>query len=225
MKTILITGTSSGFGFDAAKYLAEKGHHVIASMRNVATSNAEAANELTNYGKENGLQLDVVEIDVTSDESVNKAAANLPSVDVLINNAGVLKTPNPITEDGLDIRFAVNTIAPYLFTRQLLPLLGTSGRVINLSSAAQAPVDPAALAGQKAALKLARRYGNAAAGGPRSEIITMQASFHGRTFATLAATGRRTSALSAPVLGSASSAHRSSNKATAQQAIPSISPR
>ncbi len=42
----------------------------------------------------------------------------------------------------------------------------------------------------EAALKLARRYGNAAAGGPRSEVITMQASFHGRTFATLAATAQ-----------------------------------
>jgi predicted acetylornithine/succinylornithine family transaminase len=42
----------------------------------------------------------------------------------------------------------------------------------------------------EAALKLARRYGNAAAGGPRDEVITMQASFHGRTFATLAATGQ-----------------------------------
>ena len=42
----------------------------------------------------------------------------------------------------------------------------------------------------EAALKLARRYGNAAAREPRNEIITMQASFHGRTFATLAATGQ-----------------------------------
>jgi len=42
----------------------------------------------------------------------------------------------------------------------------------------------------EAALKLARRFGNAAAGGPRSEVITMQASFHGRTFATLAATAQ-----------------------------------
>ena len=45
MKTILITGCSSGFGFDAAKFLAKKGHNVIASMRNVNTTNADAANE------------------------------------------------------------------------------------------------------------------------------------------------------------------------------------
>ena len=67
---------------------------------------------------------------------------------MLINNAGIFKTPEPITQDGLDVRFAVNTIAPYLLTQKLLPLLGASGRVINLSSAAQSPVDPEALAGR-----------------------------------------------------------------------------
>ena len=51
-------------------------------------------------------------------------------------------------QDGLDVRFAVNTIAPYLLMQRLLPLLGASGRVINLSSAAQSPVNPEALAGR-----------------------------------------------------------------------------
>ena len=57
------------------------------------------------------------------------------------------QTSNPITPDGLDIRFVVNTLAPALLTNRLLPLLGASARVINLSSAAQSPVDPAALIG------------------------------------------------------------------------------
>ena len=70
------------------------------------------------------------------------------SLDVLINNAGVYNAPDPVTADGLDVRFAVNTIAPYLLTQRLLPLLGASGRVINLSSAAQSPVDPQALTGR-----------------------------------------------------------------------------
>jgi len=70
------------------------------------------------------------------------------SLDVLINNAGIYKTPAPITQEGLDVRFAVNTLAPYLLTQRLLPLLGSSARVINLSSAAQAPVNLNALAGR-----------------------------------------------------------------------------
>ena len=69
-------------------------------------------------------------------------------LDVLINNAGILKTPEPITQDGLDVRFVVNTLAPVLLTQRLLPLLGPNGRIINLSSAAQSPVDIAALGGK-----------------------------------------------------------------------------
>ena len=47
-----------------------------------------------------------------------------------------------VSVDGLDTRFVVNTIAPYLLTKELLPLLRSDSRVINLSSAAQAPLDP-----------------------------------------------------------------------------------
>ena len=66
----------------------------------------------------------------------------------MINNAGVYKTAQPVTATGFDVRFVVNTIAPYLLTKKLLPLMSASGRVINLSSAAQSPVDLKALSGQ-----------------------------------------------------------------------------
>lgn len=69
-------------------------------------------------------------------------------LDVLINNAGVFKIPNPLTADGFDLRFIVNTVAPYLLTNRLLPLMSPEGRVINLSSAAQAAVSLEALAGK-----------------------------------------------------------------------------
>ena len=82
-------------------------------------------------------------------ESLTKAVAkNHNNLDVLINNAGIFKTSKPITQDGLDVRFVVNTIAPYLLTQQLLPLITTSGRIINLSSAAQSPVNLDALTGR-----------------------------------------------------------------------------
>jgi len=89
MKKILITGCSYGFGNDAAKYLASKNHHVIATMRNIAGKNADAAKALLDYAKENNVKIDVLEMDVTSDESVNAAKEKLPTVDVLINNAGL----------------------------------------------------------------------------------------------------------------------------------------
>ena len=68
-------------------------------------------------------------------------------IDVLINNAGVFKTSQPRTKDGFDVRYMVNTIAPYLLTKMLLPIL-KQGRIINLSSAAQASVDFDALLGK-----------------------------------------------------------------------------
>lgn len=88
MKKILITGCSTGFGYDAAKYLAQKGHHVYATMRNVNGKNAQAAEDLRNFAQANDLQIDVVEMDVVSDDSVNAAVAGIPEIDVLINNAG-----------------------------------------------------------------------------------------------------------------------------------------
>lgn len=88
MKKILITGCSSGFGFDSAKYLAEQGHHVYATMRNVADRNAASAAALRDFASSNDLSIDVVEMDVTSDDSVAAAAGKISDVDVLINNAG-----------------------------------------------------------------------------------------------------------------------------------------
>ena len=69
------------------------------------------------------------------------------AIDIVINNAGVYKTSAPITQDNLDVRFVVNTLAPYFLTKRLLPLMNSAGRVVNLSSAAQRPVDMDALAG------------------------------------------------------------------------------
>jgi len=83
-------------------------------------------------------------------ESLAKAVSESRNrLDVLINNAGVYSALNTITSDGLELRFAVNTIAPFLLTKRLLPLLGDGGRVVNLSSAAQAAVDLDALAGNR----------------------------------------------------------------------------
>lgn len=88
MKNILITGCSSGFGFDAAKHFAAKGHHVYATMRDVAGRNAAKAKELNDFAKAGNHSLDVIELDVVSDESVKSAVAQMGEVDVLINNAG-----------------------------------------------------------------------------------------------------------------------------------------
>ena len=61
-----------------------------------------------------------------------KVAKNHSSINVLINNAAVLKTTDVVTTDGLDVRFVVNTLAPYLLTKKLLPLLKVSGELLML---------------------------------------------------------------------------------------------
>lgn len=148
-KTILITGATDGIGFETAKALVSQGHNVLLHGRNPEklTGVAEELAALPGAGPVESYVADLSSMaDVVALASA--VAEKHASLDVLINNAGVFKLSNPMTPEGHDLRFVVNTLAPYLLTQKLLPLLGTSGRVINLSSAAQAPVDLEALAGR-----------------------------------------------------------------------------
>jgi len=148
-KTILITGSTDGIGLETAKALYSQGHHVLLHGRNpekLATAE-NALSEGPGDGCVDSYLADLSLMDnvKTLSESIAKDHNQL---DVLINNAGVFRSRDTFTREGLDIRFAVNTFAPCLLTQRLLPLLGTGGRVINLSSAAQSPVDLQALVGQ-----------------------------------------------------------------------------
>ena len=140
MKNILITGCSSGFGFDAAKYLSKKGHHVYASMRNVSGRNAEAAADLRQYANDNHYKLDIVDIDVTSDESVMNGVSHLPKIDVLINNAG-RGYGGPIEAFSADQCMAqldLNIVGTFRMAKAVLPGMRTngSGLIIQVSSVA-----------------------------------------------------------------------------------------
>lgn len=140
MKHILITGCSSGFGFDAAKHLAGKGHHVIATMRSVNGKNQEKATALRQFATENQLRIDVVELDVTSDESVSSAVNPLPEVDVVINNAGsgfggpVEAFTSQQILDQLDL----NVVGTVRVAKAVLPKMRKqgSGLIIQVSSTA-----------------------------------------------------------------------------------------
>lgn len=147
--TVLITGSTDGIGLETARLLAADGHRILLHGRNPAKLGESAASlrELTDPAL-----VETYEADLSRMPVVEALAAAVMQrhehLDVLINNAGIFKTGNPITADGLDVRFAVNTLAPYLLTQRLMPLFGPESRVVNLSSAAQSPVDPSALSGE-----------------------------------------------------------------------------
>ncbi|MDQ8183691.1 SDR family NAD(P)-dependent oxidoreductase [Pelagicoccus sp. SDUM812005] len=145
-KTILITGSTDGIGLAAAKTLYSQGHHILLHGRS-QTKLESAKEELKAAGGNGEAQGFLADLSQLSD--VERLANSVPEtigrLDVLINNAGVLSVADSSTSVGLDIRFLVNTIAPFLLTRKLRPLLGNHGRVISLSSAAQSPVNLQAL--------------------------------------------------------------------------------
>lgn len=139
-KTILITGSTDGIGLETARKLKSLGHNIIVHGRNIE--------KLKKVSEE--LDVDSFKADFSDLTEVKDFADNILNqyehIDVLINNAGIFKTPDPITKDGYDIRYVVNTFAPYFLTKKLLPIL-KNGRIINLSSAAQSSVDFAAMLG------------------------------------------------------------------------------
>lgn len=140
-KTILITGSTDGIGLATAKTLVKLGHQVLLHGRS-ENKLEEAKKQILAIVPD--AKVDVFIADLSNFDAINTLATDIRSkhehLDALINNAGVYIVPKKVTDDGLDIRFMVNTIAPYLLTKNLLPLLSDNGRVINLSSAAQAPV-------------------------------------------------------------------------------------
>ena len=148
-KTILVTGSTDGIGLETARMLVPLGHKVLLHGRNPEKLEKveKTLSALADGGRVESYVSDLSRM-ADVEALANAVAEKHATLDVLINNAGVYSAPDRITPDGLDVRFAVNTIAPYLLTQRLLPLLGTSGRVINLSSAAQAAVDPQALVGR-----------------------------------------------------------------------------
>ena len=140
MKEILITGCSTGFGYDSSKYLAEKGHHVYASMRNTNGKNAKAASELTEFASANNLKIEVIEMDVTSDESVSAAVSRVPAIDVLINNAG-FGYAGPIeafSSDEIMAQLDLNIVGTLRAAKAVLPGMRAqeSGLIIQVSSGA-----------------------------------------------------------------------------------------
>ncbi|MEM9052959.1 MAG: SDR family NAD(P)-dependent oxidoreductase [Bacteroidota bacterium] len=150
MKTILITGATTGIGKLVALKLHREGHTVLIHGRSESKVQA-TLNELNDIRNSSDIQGFVADLSNFSEvrRFAQEVKESLDHLDVLINNAGVFKSDSAINAEGLELRLAVNYLAPVILTTEIEKLLrnGSSPRVINLSSAAQAPVSLAALEG------------------------------------------------------------------------------
>ncbi|MCC1495024.1 SDR family NAD(P)-dependent oxidoreductase [Cognatishimia sp. F0-27] len=149
-KTILITGATDGIGLETARKLSAHGHELLVHGRSAEKLSRTLADlrAMPDAGPVAGYRADLSDLSQVAGLA-QAVLAEHKCIDVLINNAGVLKTEQPTTADGRDVRFVVNTLAPALLTRLLLPAIPQDGRVLHLSSAAQASVDLAGLSGQR----------------------------------------------------------------------------
>lgn len=144
MSVVLITGCSSGFGFQAAKKLAARGDSVFATMRGADGTNSAHAEELGSFAASTGAQLEVLDLDVTSDESVAVASATVlargQAPDVIINNAGQMFVglSEAFTSAEMSRQLDVNIVGIHRVSRAFLPPMRTrgSGLIINISSVA-----------------------------------------------------------------------------------------
>jgi NAD(P)-dependent dehydrogenase (short-subunit alcohol dehydrogenase family) len=135
-KTILITGTSSGFGRADAEIFAEAGHRVFGSMIDPNGRDREHADALRAKG------IDVVALDVRSDSSVDRAVAEVLTkagrVDVLVNNAGtaLFGVTESFTSTQVQMLFDINVVGPLRVARAVLPGMRRQrdGLIINIGS-------------------------------------------------------------------------------------------
>lgn len=135
MKTAIITGADGGIGAEITKAVAGAGYHVVMACRNVAKAEKVKAEILSGYS---GGSLEVIKLDLSSLESVISFTAEISrkfdSVDLLMNNAGIIPTCPEQTCDGFEQAVSVNYIAPYLLTRKLIPLMPAGARIVNMIS-------------------------------------------------------------------------------------------
>jgi NAD(P)-dependent dehydrogenase (short-subunit alcohol dehydrogenase family) len=135
----IVTGANSGSGFATTKQLAQQGAHVVGACRRV-DAGKEAFADLGNIRG----SVEIMELDLASLASVRRfTVAFLDKhnrLDGLVNNAGVMHTPEGKTEDGFETQFGINYIGPFLLTELLLDTLKASApaRIVNVSSVAHA---------------------------------------------------------------------------------------
>jgi NAD(P)-dependent dehydrogenase (short-subunit alcohol dehydrogenase family) len=123
-RTVIVTGANSGLGAVTARELARVGAQVILAVRNTGKGEA-AARDMTG-------DVEVRRLDLQELASVRQFADGVDTVDVLINNAGVMAVPRGVTADGFETQIGTNHLGHFALTNLLLPKI--TDRVVAVSS-------------------------------------------------------------------------------------------
>ena len=147
-RVAVVTGANSGLGLETTRELARKGALVVMAVRNIES--AESAQEEIRADAPDA-KLEVVPLDLGSLASVAAAAEAIvsshPRIGLLVNNAGIMATPEGRTADGFELQLGVNHLGHFVLTARLLPALAAGGgaRVVGVTSTARhvgRPLDP-----------------------------------------------------------------------------------
>lgn len=136
-KMILITGATSGLGYETALGLARTGASVAFTTRDPEKGETTRKKLTAQSGNPRIASFECRLDDLGSVRDFCQRFKEVhPGLDVLINNAGVFETRRKVSANGFELTFAVNHLAPFLLTLQLIPLLkkSASARIINVTS-------------------------------------------------------------------------------------------
>ncbi|NDK88183.1 SDR family NAD(P)-dependent oxidoreductase [Gordonia desulfuricans] len=136
-RVAVVTGANSGIGLETARQLAGLGARVVLACRNPDAA-ARARDDIA--ATVTGAQLEIVRLDLSDLSSVRECADELlaehPSIDLLINNAGLMRQRRELTADGFEMDFGTNFLGHFALTGRLLPLLtaAEAGRIVTVGS-------------------------------------------------------------------------------------------
>ncbi len=140
-KTYFITGANSGIGFDAAAYLKAKNANILVGARNEGRGKGAVARL---EGKPGNGDVTFIKIDLADTKSIaaasNAVRSSTDGLDAIVNNAGIMQTPQQQTADGFEMQFGTNHLGHFLMNSLLFDLVAArSGRIVPVASIAHKP--------------------------------------------------------------------------------------